>query len=190
MAEGGAALEIAQLVADFHQALYRYAYRLTGSVPDAEDLTQQVFLIAHERLGQVRDAKRAGGWLFAILRNCYAKLRHRRQPVPASAIDLDINTIAVDVPAQPIDGRELQSAIDQLDDQFKIVILLFYFEHHSYRAIAELLDLPPGTVMSRLARAKTHLRRQLSGLVTRTTNCAESGVPRPALVKPSAAVRQ
>ncbi len=190
MAEGGAAPEIAQLVADFHQALYRYAYRLTGSVADAEDLTQQVYLIAQQRFGQLRDPKRAGGWLFAILRNCYAKDCRRRHPVPAAAIDLDINTIAVEVPSQPIDSRELQSAIDQLDDEFKIVVLLFYFEHYSYRAIAEQLNIPPGTVMSRLARAKAHLRRRLSGPVMQSTNGAESGVPRPTLVKPSAVVRQ
>jgi RNA polymerase sigma-70 factor (ECF subfamily) len=189
MAEGSAAPEIAQLVADYHQALYRYAYRLTGSVPDAEDLTQQVFLVAHQHFDQVRDSQRAGGWLFAVLRSCYLKLRRRRQPVPAATIDLDVNTIADDAPHEPIDSQQLQAAIDQLDDEFKLVVLLFYFEHCSYREIAERLDIPPGTVMSRLARAKAHLRRRLGEHEVPVARGTQSAVPRSALVKPVAAVR-
>ncbi|HEX3728060.1 MAG TPA: sigma-70 family RNA polymerase sigma factor [Pirellulales bacterium] len=161
MADGVAALEIAQLVAEHHAALYRYAYRLSGSVPDAEDLTQQVFLIAHERLNQVRDPARARGWLFAILRNCYLKSHRQPRLLAAATIDFDVNMIADDPLDQPLDGEQLQSAINSLSDDFKVVILLFYFEQCSYREISETLDVPLGTVMSRLARAKAHLRRRL-----------------------------
>lgn len=54
MADERARMDVAQLVAEYHQAVYRYAYRLSGSVPDAEDLTQQVFLLAQQKLGQLR----------------------------------------------------------------------------------------------------------------------------------------
>jgi RNA polymerase sigma-70 factor (ECF subfamily) len=94
------------------------------------------------------------------LRNGYLKTRGRRLALPIS--ELDVGALPQPVPAEPIDTEELQQAINTLGDEFKVVVLMFYFEHRSYREIAELLDIPPGTVMSRLARAKAHLRRRLS----------------------------
>jgi RNA polymerase sigma-70 factor (ECF subfamily) len=158
MDERAAPQDVAQLVADHYAVLYRYAYRLTGSVSDAEDLTQQVFLIAQQKLSQVRDQQGVRSWLFTILRNCY--LKSRRQRLPAAA-QLDVDTLSEETTAGDIDVERLQTAINGLGDEFKIVILLFYFEHRTYREIAELLDVPPGTIMSRLARAKAHLRRGL-----------------------------
>jgi RNA polymerase sigma-70 factor (ECF subfamily) len=161
MAEGAAPLDVDQLVVDHHQALYRYAFRLTGSVADAEDLTQQVFLVAQQKLEQVRDAQCVRGWLFAILRNAYLKTRRQRLPLPAASAELDINTVPDDDVEEAIDGEQLQAAIDSLNDEFKITVLLFYFEHRSYREIAQLLEIPIGTVMSRLSRAKAQLRDRL-----------------------------
>jgi RNA polymerase sigma-70 factor (ECF subfamily) len=161
MADSAAVLDIVRLVTDHHQALYRYAYRLTGSTADAEDLTQQVFLVAHERLNQLRDVERVRAWLFAILRNCYLKSHRSRQPLTAGSIDFDIDSVADQQIDEPIDGEQLQAALDALPDEFKIVVLMFYFEFCSYRVIAERLEIPVGTVMSRLARAKAQLRRKL-----------------------------
>lgn len=160
MADRAAPLDVAQLVADHHQALYRFAYRLSGSTSDAEDLTQQAFLIAQQKSGQVRDEQCARAWLFTVLRNCYLK-NYRGRPLAACA-DFDINTIPDQAAEWHFDHEALQAAIDTLANEFKIVVLLFYFEHRSYREIAELIDVPLGTVMSRLARAKAHLRRVLS----------------------------
>ncbi len=158
---GPAHPDIVRLVADHHQTLYRYAYRLTGSVPDAEDLTQQVFLIAQQKLEQVRDLESVRGWLFTVLRNCFLKGIRQRLPMPMTNTEIDINLVPDEVLDEQIDSEQLQAAINTLADDFKIVVLMFYFEHHSYRTIAELLKVPPGTVMSRLARAKAHLRRML-----------------------------
>jgi RNA polymerase sigma-70 factor (ECF subfamily) len=160
MADCAATVALAQLVADHHQALYRYAYRLCGSQPDAEDLTQQVYLIAQEKLGQVRDPAGVRGWLFTVLRNCYLKANRKRLALPLA--DFDVNEVPDEAPPQLLDGEHLQQAINTLGDEFKIVVLMFYFEQRSYREIAQLLEIPPGTVMSRLARAKGHLRRLLS----------------------------
>jgi RNA polymerase sigma-70 factor (ECF subfamily) len=153
-------LAVAQLVADYHEPLYRYAYRLSGSAADSEDLTQQVFLIAHQKVDQVRDAQSVRGWLFTVLRNCYLKGRRKELGLPIA--ELDVNTIPAEPPGESIDSQELQAALDTLGDEFKLVVVMFYFEHHSYREIAEQLEIPLGTVMSRLARAKTHLRERLS----------------------------
>jgi RNA polymerase sigma-70 factor (ECF subfamily) len=164
MANERVGMDVAQLVAEFHQAVYRYAFRLAGSVPDAEDLTQQVFLTAQEKLGQLRRVESAQGWLFAILRNCFLKGRQRSRPIAATNIRLDIDTVPAEMPREvEIDRDRLQEAVDQLPPPFRVVLVMFYFEECSYRQIAEQLDLPIGTVMSRLARAKRYLRMRLLG---------------------------
>ncbi len=90
------------------------------------------------------------------------KTRRKRIPLPAASVDLDVNGLPEWRSTQPeIDRERLQAAIDQLCDEFKLVVLMFYFEGQSYREIAAALDLPIGTVMSRLSRAKSHLRRRL-----------------------------
>jgi RNA polymerase sigma-70 factor (ECF subfamily) len=162
------ATTLAELVVEHHAAVYRYAYRLTGSSADAEDVTQQTFLIAQQKLDQVRDAERVGHWLLAVARNAFLKMYRRRMPMPAGGLEIDVNTVpdpaSTDVAANDeneIDSTQLQTAIDELPDEFRVPVLMFYFEEASYRDIAEQLDLPPGTVMSRLSRAKSHLRRRL-----------------------------
>ena len=153
---------IQRLIEDHLDAVYRYAYRLTGAVHDAEDLTQQVFLLAQERLDQLREADRARGWLFTILRNAFLKMVQRPQPVPATSLGVNLETVpAAKENGQAVDSAELQAAIDELPAEFRVVVAMFYFEECSYREIAEKLDLPMGTVMSRLARAKGHLRSRL-----------------------------
>jgi RNA polymerase sigma-70 factor (ECF subfamily) len=153
--------DVTQLVLDHHEILFRYAYRLTGSVADAEDLTQQTFLVAHEKLGQVRQADSVRGWLFTVLRNGYLKNRRRAVPVAAASLGFDLDTVAAKADDKPLDGEQLQQVLAGLADEFKLVLLLFYFEQRSYREIAEILQVPIGTVMSRLSRAKAHLRSKL-----------------------------
>jgi RNA polymerase sigma-70 factor (ECF subfamily) len=159
---GTSGLDIQSLVVQHHRDVYRYAYRLTGNQPDAEDLTQQTFLIAQQRLNQLRAAERVVGWLFAIVRNCYLKSERKRQPLSAESIDLDLDEIP-DVAESPIDSQALQAALNRLPDDFKLVLVMFYFENCSYKEIAAQLNIPIGTVMSRLTRAKSRLRRQLIG---------------------------
>jgi RNA polymerase sigma-70 factor (ECF subfamily) len=156
---------IAQLIADHHQAVYRYAYRLAGSVADAEDLTQQVFLIAHEKREQVRSPETVRTWLFTVLRNAFLKGCQKRRPIPAGSIDFLLDSIPAQAPpADEIDREKLQQALEELPPQYRVVVSMFYYEDCSYREIAEKLSLPMGTVMSRLARAKALLRSKLFGL--------------------------
>jgi len=162
MADNRATMDMTRLVADHHAAVYGYAYRLSGNEADAEDLAQQVFLTAQRKLDQLRSAESVRGWLLAIARNGFLKASARRRPT--SAVDLRLNIDGI--PAEALDGEEidhewLQQAIDELPDTFKVVLVMFYFEESSYREIAEQLELPIGTVMSRLARAKGHLRSKL-----------------------------
>jgi RNA polymerase sigma-70 factor, ECF subfamily len=162
MVDEGTPIDIAQVVAEHHGAVYRYAYRLTGSVPDAEDLTQQVFLTAQNKLAQLRNIESLRSWLFTILRNRFIKANRKRRPVPAASIELDVDSIPAEpLPADRIDRDALQNALDQLPESYCVVLTMFYYEGCSYREIAEKLELPIGTVMSRLARGKTQLRSAL-----------------------------
>jgi RNA polymerase sigma-70 factor, ECF subfamily len=155
-------IDIAQVVADHLDAVYRYAYRLTGSAPDAEDLTQQVFLMAQNKLGQLRSIECLRSWLFTILRNRFIKANRKRRPMSAVDIELDVASIPAEpLPAESIDRDALQGALDQLPEAYCVVLTMFYYEGCSYREIAEKLELPIGTVMSRLARGKTQLRSAL-----------------------------
>jgi RNA polymerase sigma-70 factor (ECF subfamily) len=153
---------ITALVEQHYEALYRYGYRLSGSAADAEDLAQEAFCKAQAQLGTLRDPSRAKPWLFSILRNAYlhrARSDRAHRQVPLDAVGDLPDDPPPDVPE--FGPEELQRALNELPEGFRTPVILFYFEDMSYRDIAEQMDLPIGTVMSRLARAKTHLRDRL-----------------------------
>lgn len=154
-------MEIRRIIHEFYQPVYRYAFRLTGSAADAEDLVQETFLMACTRGDQLRDESKVGPWLFGILRGCVGKYFRRRRPTAAGTLDLDLDGFPAVRADEPIDEQELRSALAELPDDFRTVLLMFYFEELTYQEIANALELPIGTVMSRLARAKTHLRRRI-----------------------------
>jgi RNA polymerase sigma-70 factor, ECF subfamily len=154
---------IEQLVADHYESLYRYAYRLSGSSADAEDLTQEAFCKAQANLAQLRERDRARPWLFSILRNAYLhRIRAVKQQRCISLDDAEELPDSMPGSLPEIDPEQLQQALNELPEVFRNVIVLYYFESFSYRDIAEQMDLPIGTVMSRLARAKGYLKARLS----------------------------
>lgn len=155
---------VAELVEQHYQMLYRYAYRLTGAVADAEDLTQQGFLQAYEKLDQLRDPALARFWLCTIVRNLFLKAMRSRPA--ATTVSLDVVPDPEEaVPLEdPVDEELLQTVLGELDEEFRTPLILFYFEDFSYREIAEQMGVPTGTVMSRLSRAKAYLRRRLAEL--------------------------
>lgn len=153
---------IQSLVHEHYAVLYRYAYRLTGKTADAEDLVQQTFLAAQEKLHQLRDAHAARGWLFQILRRHFLKACRKRSPQNEADARLDMNSVSADVePQPPFDAELIQQKLDELPDRFRLALLMYYFEEKSYESIAQELEIPIGTVMSRLARARAHLRSRL-----------------------------
>jgi RNA polymerase sigma factor (sigma-70 family) len=153
---------VATLVEQHYESLYRYAYRLSGTPADAEDLTQEAFCKAQAQLGQLRDPDRAKPWLFSILRNAY--LHRARTDRTHRQVSLDaVGDLPDELPSEvpEVGPEQLQRALNELHEGFRTPVILFYFEDMSYRDIAEQMDLPIGTVMSRLARAKAHLRDRL-----------------------------
>lgn len=159
MADSPVNTDIAALVAQHHRDVYRYAYRLAGTPEDAEELTQQAFLTAQAKLAQLRQPESARSWLFTILKRSYIKSRGHWRPISAGSLDLNLENIPERVPAaEEIDREQLQIALERLPPKHRLVLVMFYFEEASYREIAQRLDMPLGTVMSRLARAKARLR--------------------------------
>lgn len=159
---GGSKPTIEGLVEAHYAALYRYAYRLSGTSQEAEDLTQETFCQAQKKLFQLREESKAKSWLFSILRNAY--LHRLRTAKLEKQVSLDG---IPEVPergaetALPIDSVQLQKALNELPELFRTPIILYYFEDFSYKDIAEQMEVPLGTVMSRLARAKSFLRDRL-----------------------------
>jgi RNA polymerase sigma-70 factor (ECF subfamily) len=125
-------------------------------------LTQETFCKAQLHLAQLRDLGRAKPWLFSILRNAYLhRVRTDRQQRCLSLDAVGDLPEPSPGPLPEIDPERLQQALDELPEVFRTPIILYYFEDFSYRDVAEQMDLPIGTVMSRLARAKAHLRNRL-----------------------------
>ena len=157
----GRQAKVQSLVDEHYEALYRYAYRLSGTTADAEDLVQEAFCRAQEKLGQLRELERAKAWLFSILRNTYLhrlRLGQRSRTVPLN----DLGDVAEPPENLPeIEPQKLQEALSELPEIFRTPVIMFYFEEFSYRDIAEQMEVPLGTVMSRLARAKAYLRARL-----------------------------
>lgn len=160
------------LIDEHYQFVYRYAYRLSGQTADAEDLTQQTFLAAQRHLDQLREPAAARGWLCAIVRNAY--LRNGRRPLSwVPYPEEDVSAAVPELPTEGIDTAELQAALDRLPEEYRTPVILFYFEGSSYKEIAAVMDVPMGTVMSRLSRGKGLLRQLLTE--------AEDAVPRDTL---------
>jgi RNA polymerase sigma-70 factor (ECF subfamily) len=153
--------EIAKLVEQYYSSVYRFAYRLSGQASDAEDLAQQAFMDAQRKLDTLRDPAKVRAWLFMIVRNLYRRgIRDQKRDR-----QLPLESVAEPTMAEqslPLDHEGLQLALNDLPEEFRAVLLLFYFEELSYREIAADMDLPMGTVMSRLSRGKQFLRQRLS----------------------------
>ena len=100
--------------------------------------------------------------MLTILRNRFFKDIRRPRPLPATTVGLEFDALPREaVENDEVDRDRLQEALAAIPPDFRIVLLMFYFEDCSYREIARQLELPMGTVMSRLARAKGYLRARL-----------------------------
>jgi len=156
--DGQRSMAITALVEEHYALLYRFAYRLAGSSADAEDLVQQAYLTAQTKVDQLREPAKARSWLMTIVLNAFRKSRRRDRPVAFSTMEHEPQP-SVEPAAETIDAAdEMQAALAALDEDYRVPLVLFYFEEFNYKQIAELLEIPVGTVMSRLSRGKGRLR--------------------------------
>ncbi|MFT5526188.1 MAG: hypothetical protein ACI9HK_004161, partial [Pirellulaceae bacterium] len=91
-------------------------------------------------------------------RNLFLKNCRKSRPTPVAVLELNVDEIPEKQERDEVDGESLQLALNQLSEEYRTILALFYFEEASYKEIAESLDIPIGTVMSRLSRAKGQLR--------------------------------
>ncbi|QDZ30180.1 RNA polymerase sigma factor [Noviherbaspirillum sp. UKPF54] len=148
--------------------LRRYARALTHDVSWADDLVQDTLERALQRRWLFRINSNLTAWLFTMLHRLYLNEAKRRTRV--SAVDEEAaEAAAPDDPALQLDMRR---ALDSLSPEHRAVIILIGLEQMSYQEAAEVLDIPLGTVMSRLTRARTLLRKLLSDQPTSAAETA------------------
>ncbi len=158
-------------------ALYRAAWRMTRNRLDAEDLVQEVYLRAFRYFSQFQAGTNFKAWIFRILMNTFInRYRENKRRPRMIAFDKVAFTLSTADDGKPvgrlIDGfdeakyldmfaDEIHAALNRLSDEFRMVVLLADIEEFQYQEIAEMMDCPIGTVMSRLSRARRRLQRYL-----------------------------
>ena len=173
----------AEKATPYMDQLYSHALRLTKNPADAEDLVQETYLKGYKAFNSFKDGTNLRAWLFRILTNSFIndyrkKQRsfdeHEVEDIEAlntlSSADYSSNThlgiSAEDALFERLTDDEIQTAIDSLPGTYKDVVLLADVQGFSYKEIADILDVPDGTVMSRLHRARAKLKDLLFDYMT------------------------
>jgi RNA polymerase sigma-70 factor (ECF subfamily) len=158
--------------------LYRIALRLSGSSQTAEELVQETYLRALRAWRSFRPGSNLAAWLATILRNAYLDEARRMSRRPTTEPLDDENEYFLydqlthgakqpyDVVANRLSGDAILAAMAELPENFREVVVLVDIGEFSYQDAAEILDVPIGTVMSRLHRGRRLLKRSLAGQVT------------------------
>lgn len=152
------------LVRQHREAIYRVAIRMTHRHEDADDLVQETFLRAYTSLQRFRGEASPATWLYRIVTNLALNLLRHRSRFQRAAVLFRGESESVTPPSVDQDEtrRAVQAALEMLPPSQRIVVVLFDIEGLSAAQIAEILDIPEGTVRSRLHYARRHLRRRLS----------------------------
>ncbi len=150
-----------QIVDAHYQGLFRFAVSMCRSDATAQDLVQQTFLQWARKGHTLRDSSKVKTWLFTTIYREWLGMARKEKKHPEVEFEPDLHgsTQDEDESENPrVDSTTLQKALDELDPNYRAPLVLFYLKELSYRDIAETLGIPIGTVMSRLSRAKDHLR--------------------------------
>jgi RNA polymerase sigma-70 factor (ECF subfamily) len=163
--------------------LYSHALRLTKNPSDAEDLVQETYLKGYKSFESFDDGTNLRAWLFRILTNSFINVYRKKQRSFDEQEVEDIESVylfnnsgtslynqlgisAEDALFERLTDDEIQIAVDSLPSSYKQVVLLADVQGFSYKEIAEILEIPDGTVMSRLHRARAKLKNQLLDYMT------------------------
>ena len=143
-----------------YQSLYRFGYSLAKNEHEAGDLTQQTFLIYAKKGHSLRDSTKVKSWLFTTLYREFLRRRNKDARMSHYEPEALENAGGITEPhvQKTADGNLALEALDAVDAVYREPLSLFYLKDLSYREIADVLDIPIGTVMSRLSRGKAQLR--------------------------------
>ncbi|MFU8892997.1 MAG: RNA polymerase sigma factor [Luteolibacter sp.] len=159
-------IDFERLVDDHYEALYRFAMSLTRNPDRSADLVQETFCIWAAKGSQLREASKAKSWLFTTLHREFLANRRRAarftEDAEAARKAIDNSHSDDEEADRQMDGQRALELLGDLDDMFRAPLSLFYLQQHSYKEIAEILEIPIGTVMSRISRGKEILRRKMT----------------------------
>jgi RNA polymerase sigma-70 factor (ECF subfamily) len=165
-------VDFEKLVASYYGPLYQFAFSLTRDEADACDLVQQTFCIWANKGHQLRDAAKVKTWLFTTLHREFLGTRRKQGRFP----HVELDAAAAELPSVPpatvnrLDTAQMLRALAQLDEIFQAPVALFYLQDCSYNEIADILEVPLGTVKSRLTRGLARLHQLLTGEKYGTSN--------------------
>ena len=157
-------LDYEQIVALNHEPLYRFAFSLAGNPDDAAELTQETYVRLLTKGRQLRDQAKVKPWLFTTLYRIFLGWKRQENRL----VHLEIYSAQDELPpltpemADEVDSRLAMDAALNVDEHYRAPLVLYYLQGFTYREIAQVLDLPIGTVMSRLSRGKDLIRQQLA----------------------------
>ena len=157
---------INEYIALYGKRLYGLCVKLCGNTVDADDLYQETWLKAYEKLTQYDAARSFEGWITGICVNAYRDLLRKRKRSPVfdnfSTTEEKDYAMANVVAASKEDYSDLHTAIDRLPEKMRTALILHYFHGFDEKKTADALKVPIGTVKSRLHQAKKKLRKELA----------------------------
>ena len=159
----GQELEFESVVARFYEPLYQFAFSLTHNEADACDLAQETFYVWAIKGHQLRDQAKVKTWLFTTLHRQFLQSRRRQIRFPHEELDAAqtyLPTVAPEAPRR-IDCHHVLALLQEVDEVYRAPLALFYLEDTPYKDIAAILEIPMGTVKSRMARGIAQLQRLL-----------------------------
>lgn len=164
--------EFQELVDAHYQPLYRFAYSLAKNPDTAADLVQQSFCIWAQKGGQLDDRSKAKTWLFTTLYREFLAGARRSKKFPETDLEgaeFHLESKEEDT-GRMMDAKRAVLLLTSLDETFRAPLTLFFLQQLSYKEIAEVLDIPMGTVMSRISRGKDLLKEMMSDKHEQDTN--------------------
>ncbi len=168
---------------EYINELYRTAVRLTRNQTDAEDLVQETYMQAWKSFSQFELGTNCRAWLYKILFNKFDHYRRKKATQAkyfqeSDEFVFDNATFSDPVPEHLTD-KQIINALDKLPEHYRSVVLLADVQEFDYKEIAEILEIPIGTVMSRLNRARMQLRKSLAKVAD------EYGIIKPQVLSPA-----
>ena len=156
-------LQLEKLVQKYHGDLYRFALSMAKNDADAWDLTQQTYYRFLTKGHTIYNPNRVKSWLFTTLYREFLEMKRRPNKYPTqelSSVESEIPSVDPEV-LDRVDAGIAVKSLHAIAEIYRAPLTLFYLEQHTYKEISEILEVPIGTVMSRLSRGKVLLKNQL-----------------------------